>query len=698
MLALFSAIFALSAAAARTASSDPGARAARTIGVGATLALILSCMKSERAERIDSAGSVAHQSNAAVATTGANLGDSVPHLAGLPTTQRAPFEGRQEGALIEIGHRSEIHALAFSDDGRLLASGGYDTTVIVWDVATGEQLRRLAGHHTSIEVLAFSPDGLQLVSADQAGAVHVWNTTTGAPVYDVKLGRLPHLAFDPKGRVWAAGGAAERGNVKVEVHDAATGATIRNLATDWSFVWTIAVTDSTVVAAGGDDELGMSSYGTLRVWDLASGQLKREHRIQPQEISPNGRFALIPGPFSRYDLFDVSKGDTLRTWRPPDMTYATLSPDGRHTLLRFKALVELWSNAEGAKEQAIGVPGENPVSVFSPDGKLLAMSGYTGSAIKIWNVETARELRTIYGQLVLSRPAISPDARWLVAATEVGVQVWDLGGAKPLGVLGEGPVDDVHFSADGRWLLWSKGARPGMPPYIEVRETKSWTRRAQEPTDRYFAGTHVAFGDTSAKTDSVLTGHAKRIAAAGDTLMVWGALAHIAVSGDHRYLANVGRYNLVDVWDLASGAQVTTLPGHSVAVNVLAFSQAHNRLMSLTQTGLGEPGLQRGDFLLQVYEAPSWAPLTELTFPFADGAPDAAITPDGSRVVYTEGRDSLVVYDLNEKKPVQAMVARRITRWDGRQAGNFAITPDGSILVETTSAGLRFWRLPPAQR
>jgi len=70
-------------------------------------------------------------------------------------------------------------SLAFSADGKLLASGGYDNLVRLWDVASGHEIRKLAGHEKGIYGLAFSSDGTTLVSHSHDGTVRVWNPQMG---------------------------------------------------------------------------------------------------------------------------------------------------------------------------------------------------------------------------------------------------------------------------------------------------------------------------------------------------------------------------------------------------------------------------------------------------------------------------------------------------------------------------------------
>jgi serine/threonine protein kinase len=106
------------------------------------------------------------------------------------------------------GHSGQVYSLAYSPDGRYLASGSKDRTIKIWEVATGKELRTLTGHSGVVLSVAYSPDGRYLASGSQDKTIKIWEVATG------KVRTLTghymtfwSVAYSPDGRYLASGSA-----------------------------------------------------------------------------------------------------------------------------------------------------------------------------------------------------------------------------------------------------------------------------------------------------------------------------------------------------------------------------------------------------------------------------------------------------------------------------------------------------------
>jgi WD40 repeat protein len=126
-------------------------------------------------------------------------------LAPAPGEVAIPADAHRLDDILQSGHSSSISSLSFSPNGKWLASGGLDRSIILWNASTGEQIRKWTSQNSNVTELVFSPDSKSLVSADDGGIVRGWKFESAEPEYSLNLHKFVRvLACSVDGRSWAA--------------------------------------------------------------------------------------------------------------------------------------------------------------------------------------------------------------------------------------------------------------------------------------------------------------------------------------------------------------------------------------------------------------------------------------------------------------------------------------------------------------
>ncbi|HLZ30940.1 MAG TPA: hypothetical protein VKV73_26785 [Chloroflexota bacterium] len=332
---------------------------------------------------------------------------------GVTAAQAAPTGVPASAALIVgalepkpfAGLAGSISAMAFSPDGKILAAGGQDPFVQLWDAGTGQPLKKLKSptddaRDFNLRTIAFSPDGTRV--AKDGPPLVVWNVASGQPVFEKWVfnssdsgGGPAALAFSPDGKSLAVGDA-----LSLQILDASTGA------------------PRTVLV----DTKGSSA----RPETTATRSLA---------FSSDGATLASAGPANAVTLYTVASGQKAATLTGSAIQINSIafSPDGKYLAGGGAQDITVWELTAGTPPKTLVHQSTDHGDVnsvaFSADGKYLAGASILG--LDLWDVATwkAVPITTVLNQGVLDAFAFSPDSQSL-AGVATGqdhvVRVWPL--------------------------------------------------------------------------------------------------------------------------------------------------------------------------------------------------------------------------------------------------------------------------------
>jgi WD40 repeat protein len=509
-----------------------------------------------------------------------------------------------------------VRSVAFSPDGKLLASAGSDHRIVLWELPQGRAVRSWKAHEDMAHDVVFTPDSRTLVSVGNADRVaKLWDVASGA-----EKARRPcpsdllSVALSPDGKTAAMSGYGNTVSFWSTVDPGEPGI---DLPVPFSVRALAFAPSGSQLVATGDTEM-------FRVWDVGAGG--RDAR--PVRIVRCGRGKGRAAVFARQGALLVTATEedgTVQFWDPmrlggcedisplsPHVMDVALSPDGRGASAHWLGEVCLLDLANRRVDRTLLVPpeshardlenkqrtaGPNAVA-FSPDGRTVA-AGCADHRARLWDVASGRQLLALDHGAWVRAVAFSPTERLIATAGHKGeVRLWELPSGARHATFATRSNESycLAFAADGRTLAAGGGDFFGVNLWDPSLATPQG--RLTDRSSTLVAASRVEAVAFSADGATLAAGCSDgdiRLwdIASGDLRRTFsghvGTVIRLAFAPDGRTLASLGEDHVLNLWHLATGQRLFSLDTHAHELCGLALS-ADGRLLVAGERLPGDAG------------------------------------------------------------------------------------------------------------
>jgi eukaryotic-like serine/threonine-protein kinase len=471
-------------------------------------------------------------------------------------------------------HPAKVGAIVFNPDGQTVMTGCDDSVARLWDVATGAPTGPVFRHEKPVLAVAISPDGQVGLTGCFDNTARLWNLKTGQQIgQPMKHENLvAAVAFGPDGRTVLSGSWDKT----AQLWDAGTGSPINPPLEHRDWVSSVAFSpDGRTILTGCYDR-------TARLWDSASGRpigrpLRHQHCVRAVAFDPRGKSVLTGSIDGIARLWDV---DNERPIGPPlrhrhTVSSVAFSPDGRSILTAGFDKTALIREISATTGQSFTHQGFIRSVLFSPDGQTIVTASEDKTA-RLWKAVSGEPLgQPLRHSASVEAVAFSPDGGTVLTGSwDNTARLWNATTGEPIGLplRHENAVKTVAFSPGGDAVLTGSGDKtarlwhaatgePLGPPLLH----DGWVQAVAFSPD----GSLIVTGSEDKTARLWTSANSKRF---GASLPHGGSVLAVTFSPDGRTILTGSDDMKARLWDASSGKLVVQPLQHDGPVSVAAFS------------------------------------------------------------------------------------------------------------------------------
>ncbi len=567
-----------------------------------------------------------------------------------------------------------VWSVAFSPDGKYMLTGNEDTTVRLWDVWSGQEIRRFTGHTAPLLDARFSPDAKHVFTVSNDGTIRMWDAATGQEVYRI-VTNTPRsfTAFSNDGNTIFT----STEDKTIRRWDTINGKEVDVFLKTPEVVWRMAISP--------DDKVLVTLSSIVQLWDLRTGKELREFAFDVDPVnniafSPDGKFLLTGNKDGTAHFWDIKTGTEVRTFtgHTGPIFGMAFSSDNKYILTSAgDKTVRVWDIDTGQEDRLFNFPAVVGTLAVSPDNKWILAGGDPGTT-SLWTLHSKPALPVLHHGGFVSAVAFSPDGKLILTGGSDGAaRLWDAVTGQNLDEF-VGHTDFINFGAafspDGKHIVtgsWDATVRvwdtqTGEEIHQFTVDTKAVNSVMYSPDGRYI----LTAGDDGVRLWDAKKG--EKIRQFGDIAGVYRAI----FSPDGKYVLTSGSFmdGTARLWDASTGQMIHEYPSAPGDTLTVDFSPDGKYVLA-----------GGGDKILRIWDAQSGKERHQY-IGYTSGTFTAVFSPDGKYMATASPDGTARLWNVQ--------TGQELRRFTGHTAGveNVAFSPDGKHLLTGSDDGTaRLW-------